>query len=82
MDKIRGEYAAVSDRIDQFDTGLVITREETTKKLSIIVEEISKENQSLRERIAVLEKKLLVKSAPASPVKKKTTTKSKSKSKD
>ena len=74
-DKIPGEYAAISDRIDQVDTGLVITREETTKKLSIIVEEISKENQSLRERIAALEKKISVRSTPAKPVKKKTTTK-------
>lgn len=73
MDKIHGEGAAISDRIDQFDTGLVITREETTKKLSIIVEEISKENESLRERIAALEKKLSAKSTPSEPAKKKTT---------
>jgi chromosome segregation ATPase len=73
MDAIHGECAVISDRIDQVDTGLVITREETTKKLSIIVEEISKENQSLRERIAALEKKLSVKSTPSKPVKKKTT---------
>ena len=75
LDKIYGEHTAISDRIDQVDTGLVMTREETTKKLSIIVEEISKENESLRERIAALEKKLSVKSTPAKPVKKKTTTK-------
>jgi len=73
MDKIHGEYAVISDRTDQVDTGLVITREETTKKLSIIVEEISKENESLRERIAALEKKLSVKSTPSEPAKKKTT---------
>lgn len=75
MDKISGERAAISDRIDQVDTGLVMTREETTKKISIIVEEISKENQSLRDRIAALEKKLSVKSTSSKPVKKKTTTK-------
>lgn len=68
MDKIYGESAVISDRIDQVDTGLVIAREETTKKLSIIVEEISKENESLRERIAALEKKI----SPSKPVKKTT----------
>ena len=73
MDKIQGEYAALSDQSDQFDTGLAIVREETTKKLSVIVEEISKENESLRERIAALEKKISVKSTPAKPVKKTTT---------
>jgi archaellum component FlaC len=72
MDKIYGECAAISDRIDQVDTGLVITREETTKKLSIIVEEVSKENQSLREQIAALEKKISVESTPSKPVKKTT----------
>ena len=75
-DKMREEYAALSDRIDQFDTGLVMTREETTKKLSIIVEEVSKENQSLREQIEALEKKISGKSTStksAKPVKKTTT---------
>ena len=72
-DKNYGECAAISDRIDQVDTGLVIIREETTKKLSIIVEEISKENQFLREQIGALEKKLSVKAAPPKPVKKKMT---------
>ncbi|MFH2069445.1 MAG: hypothetical protein ABII89_08310 [Candidatus Omnitrophota bacterium] len=72
MDKIPGEYAAISDRIDQVDTGLVITRGEMTQKLSIIVEEISKENQSLREQIAALEKKVSGKSTSANPVKPKT----------
>ena len=74
MDKIHGECAAISDRIDQVDTGLVIIREETTKKLFIIVEEISKENQSLREQITELEKKILVKSTLSKPVKKTTKT--------
>jgi peptidoglycan hydrolase CwlO-like protein len=75
MDKIQGEYATVSDRIDQFDTGLVIIQEEMTKKLSIIVEEISKENQSLREQIAALEKNGSAKSTPSKPAKKSAKTK-------
>ncbi|MFA5394025.1 MAG: hypothetical protein WC081_05245 [Candidatus Ratteibacteria bacterium] len=75
MDKIQGESAAISDRVDQVDTGLVIIKEEITKKLSIIVEEISKENQSLRDQIAALEKKVAGKSTSsksAKPVKKET----------
>ena len=57
-DEISGECAVVSDRIDQVDTGLMVTRDESAKKLAIIVEEVSKENQSLREKIAALEKKV------------------------
>jgi chromosome segregation ATPase len=63
MDKINGESAAISDRIDQVDTGFAVVRSEADKKLSIIVEEVSKENQSLRQRIERLEKKLSVKPA-------------------
>ena len=74
-DRIREECAVLSDRIDQVDTGLVMTREETTKKFSIIVEEISKENQSLREQIEALEKKISAKSTSSKPVKKTTTKK-------
>jgi chromosome segregation ATPase len=72
MNKIQGEYAAISERVDQVDTGLASTRDETTKKLSIIVDEISKENQSLRDRIEALEKKHPVKSTSSKPVKKTT----------
>ena len=71
MDEISEKYAVISDRIEQVDTGLVIARTETDTKLSIIVEEVSKENQSLRDRIAALEKKI----SPSRPVKKTTTKK-------
>lgn len=57
-DEISFECAAISDRVEQVDTGLTITRDESAQKLSIIVEEVSKENQALRERIAALEKKV------------------------
>ncbi|MFH0796694.1 MAG: hypothetical protein V2A65_06500 [Candidatus Omnitrophota bacterium] len=55
-DKVEENQLLLSDRVASFDTGLAGCTQEMTQKISVILEEITRENQALRERIARLEK--------------------------
>lgn len=58
IDRLARDQAELDSQPVQFDTALVMPRPETEARLAVVLEEVSKENTSLRDRLTALEKQV------------------------